>query len=66
MERIARENSDLCTFRKLDEAEMAAQGMELLLAVEEEFVVEIPDDVAEKLVTVSQVAAFISEHPQAR
>ncbi|KAK8808428.1 hypothetical protein WA158_008329 [Blastocystis sp. Blastoise] len=40
--------------------------VELLLAVEEEFCVEIPDDVAEKIHSVDDAINFVSSHPQAK
>jgi acyl carrier protein len=36
--------------------------VELVMAFEEEFDVEIPDDVAEKIKTVADAVKFISEH----
>ncbi len=36
--------------------------VELVMAFEEEFGCEIPDDAAEKIVTVKDAVAFISEH----
>lgn len=36
--------------------------VELVMAFEEEFSVEIPDDAAEKITTVADAVAFINEH----
>ncbi len=36
--------------------------VELVMAFEEEFGCEIPDDAAEKIVTVKDAISFISEH----
>ncbi|MEO5341023.1 MAG: acyl carrier protein [Magnetococcus sp. MYC-9] len=36
--------------------------VELVMALEEEFGCEIPDEAAEKIVTVRQAIAFIEEH----
>jgi len=36
--------------------------VELVMAFEEEFDVQIPDDVAEKIKTVADTVKFISEH----
>ncbi len=36
--------------------------VELVMAFEEEFGCEIPDDAAEKIVTVKDAVAFIQEH----
>ena len=41
-------------------------AVEAIMAIEEEFVIEIPDDVAEKLVSVADTIKFISEHPHAK
>ncbi len=39
--------------------------VELVMAFEEEFGVEIPDDAAEKIVNVKDAIAFIDEHHKA-
>jgi len=39
--------------------------VELVMAFEEEFGVEIPDDAAEKITTVKDAIAFIDEHHKA-
>ena len=36
--------------------------VELVMAFEEEFGVEIPDDAAEKIVTVKDATSYINEH----
>ncbi|NIJ20185.1 acyl carrier protein [Sphingomonas naasensis] len=38
--------------------------VELVMAFEEEFGVEIPDDAAEKITTVGDAVAYISEHQE--
>lgn len=40
--------------------------VEVVMAIEEEFVLEIPDDQAEKILSVSDAIEFISSHPQAK
>ena len=40
--------------------------VELVMAFEEEFVLTIPDDIAEKILTCEDAVKFISQHPQAR
>jgi len=39
--------------------------VELVMALEEEFGVEIPDDAAEKILTVKDAIKFINEHKAA-
>lgn len=39
--------------------------VELIMALEEEFGVEIPDDEAEKITTVEEALAYINEHKPA-
>jgi acyl carrier protein len=41
-------------------------AVEVVMAFEEEFVLEIPDDVAEKIMSCEDAIKFISQHPQAR
>ena len=41
-------------------------AVEVVMAVEEEFSIEIPDDVADDLLSVGQCIDFISQHPQAK
>ena len=41
-------------------------GVEVVMAVEEEFSIEIPDDVADNLLSVAECIEFISQHPQAK
>lgn len=38
--------------------------VELVMALEEEFEIEIPDEVAEKITTVGEAVKFVSEHVQ--
>jgi len=40
--------------------------VELVMAFEEEFVLTIPDDISEKILTCEDAIRFISQHPQAR
>mmetsp|Transcript_6948 Transcript_6948/g.11002 ORF Transcript_6948/g.11002 Transcript_6948/m.11002 type:complete len:119 (+) Transcript_6948:48-404(+) len=40
--------------------------VEVLMALEEEFVIEIPEDQAEKLYTCEDAIKFIASHPQVR
>lgn len=40
--------------------------VEVVMQFEEEFVVNIPDDMAEKILTCEDAIKFISQHPQAR
>ncbi|KAJ6877606.1 hypothetical protein NC651_030383 [Populus alba x Populus x berolinensis] len=40
--------------------------VEIVMALEEEFSVEIPDNEADKISTVSHAIDFISSHPQAK
>ena len=37
--------------------------VELIMAIEDEFALEIADDVAEKIHTVGDAIKFVSEHP---
>lgn len=41
-------------------------AVEVVMAIEEEFVVEIPDAEAEKILTVEDAITFIVAHPQAK
>ena len=41
-------------------------AVEVVMAIEEEFAVEIPDDQAEKILSISDAVEFISAHPQAK
>ena len=41
-------------------------AVEVVMAFEEEFVVEIPDDQAEKILSVSDAVKFICAHPMAK
>ena len=40
--------------------------VEVLMAVEEEFAIEIPDAEAEKILTCADTITFITSHPQAK
>lgn len=39
---------------------------QVVMAIEDEFVIEIPDQEADKIVTIADAIAYISEHPQAK
>lgn len=41
-------------------------AVEVVMAIEEEFVIEIPDAEAEKILTVEDAIKFITSHPQAQ
>ena len=41
-------------------------AVEVVMAMEEEFVIEIPDDIAEKILTMEDAINFIVAHPQAK
>ena len=41
-------------------------AVEVVMAVEEEFSIEIPDDVADDLLSIAQCVDFIAQHPQAK
>jgi len=41
-------------------------AVEVVMAFEEEFVIEIPDAEAEKILTCEDAIKFISSHPQAK
>ena len=69
----------LKNFEKVDPAKVSAKShfikdlgldsldtVELVMAFEEEFVLEIPDDQAEKILTAEDAIKFIAAHPQAR
>jgi len=40
--------------------------VEVVMAIEEEFTIEIPDDQADKLLSISDAVEFIAAHPQAK
>ena len=40
--------------------------VEVVMAIEEEFTIEIPDDQCEKIASVGDAVEFISAHPQAK
>jgi NADH dehydrogenase (ubiquinone) 1 alpha/beta subcomplex 1 len=40
--------------------------VEVVLAIEEEFAVEIPDAEADKIASIADAVAYISAHPQAK
>lgn len=41
-------------------------AVELVMAIEDEFVIEIPDAEAEKIVSCADAINYISTHPQAK
>ena len=40
--------------------------VEVVLAIEEEFAVEIPDAEADKIASISDAVSYIAAHPQAK
>jgi len=67
------------SFEKVDPAKVKASShfvndlgldsldsVELVMSLEEEFVLTIPDDISEKILTCEDAIKFISQHPQAR
>jgi len=40
--------------------------VELVMAIEEEFAIEIPDAEADKIMTVKEAVDYITAHPQAK
>lgn len=40
--------------------------VELVMAIEEEFAIEIPDAEADKILTASEAISYISSHPMAK
>lgn len=71
--------SVLSNFEKVEEAKLQKENnftkdmgldsldvVEVVMAMEEEFVIEIPDNEAEKLTTPSQVIEYIAAHPMAK
>jgi NADH dehydrogenase (ubiquinone) 1 alpha/beta subcomplex 1, acyl-carrier protein len=40
--------------------------VELVMAIEEEFAIEIPDAEADKILTAPEAIAYISSHPMAK
>jgi NADH dehydrogenase (ubiquinone) 1 alpha/beta subcomplex 1, acyl-carrier protein len=66
-------------FEKVDPAKVSAKShfvsdlgldsldaVEVVMALEEEFVIEIPDSEAEKIQSVADAVNYISTHPQAK
>lgn len=41
-------------------------SVELVMAIEDEFCIEIPDDDAEKIASVPQAIAYLAKHPNAK
>jgi NADH dehydrogenase (ubiquinone) 1 alpha/beta subcomplex 1 len=41
-------------------------AVEVVMAIEEEFNIEIPDSEADKILSVSDAVAYISSHPMAK
>ena len=41
-------------------------AVEIVLAIEEEFGIEIPDSEADKILSIADAVAFVSNHPQAK
>ena len=40
-------------------------AVEVVMAIEEEFVIEIPDSEADKILSIPDAVAFVSNHPSA-
>jgi NADH dehydrogenase (ubiquinone) 1 alpha/beta subcomplex 1 len=41
-------------------------GVEIVMAIEEEFCIEIPDSEADKIFSVADAVAYVSTHPLAK
>jgi NADH dehydrogenase (ubiquinone) 1 alpha/beta subcomplex 1 len=41
-------------------------AVELVIAIEEEFCIEIPDDDADKIASLPQAIAYLAKHPNAK
>ena len=41
-------------------------AVEVVMAIEEEFGIEIPDSEADKILSISDAVAYISSHPMAK
>ena len=41
-------------------------AVEIVMAIEEEFCIEIPDSEADKILSITDAVAFISAHPMAK
>lgn len=41
-------------------------AVEVVMAIEEEFSIEIPDSEADKILSIADAVAFISHHPMAK
>ena len=41
-------------------------AVEVVMAIEEEFVIEIPDSEADKILSIADAVAYISSHPMAK
>lgn len=41
-------------------------AVEVVMAIEEEFCIEIPDSEAEKILSVADAVAYVSNHPMAK
>jgi NADH dehydrogenase (ubiquinone) 1 alpha/beta subcomplex 1 len=41
-------------------------AVEIVMAIEEEFAIEIPDSEADKILSVADAVSFISTHPMAK
>jgi NADH dehydrogenase (ubiquinone) 1 alpha/beta subcomplex 1 len=41
-------------------------AVEVVMAIEEEFNIEIPDSEADKILSISDAVAYISSHPMAK
>lgn len=41
-------------------------AVEVVMAIEEEFAIEIPDSEADKILSISDAIAYVSSHPMAK
>jgi NADH dehydrogenase (ubiquinone) 1 alpha/beta subcomplex 1 len=41
-------------------------AVEVVMAIEEEFVIEIPDSEADKILSIADAVAYVSNHPMAK
>ncbi len=41
-------------------------AVEVVMAIEEEFVIEIPDSEADKMLSIPDAVAYVSNHPMAK
>jgi acyl carrier protein len=61
---ISEDTIDLSSSLQNDLGADSLDAVELVMSIEEEFDLEIPDEDAEKLTTVSQIIEYIKNHKQ--